>query len=199
MKEHAAEKKEFARHGGMARTAELRAAGINHYRLQQLMADGLVECVRRGYYQWIGESTPSDVRTLSRLFPDAVFCMHTALFHYGYTDRTPDAWHLAVSKFSNRKRFCLHYPAVQPHFLTPTTLQLGVCRETIDGIPVHMHNRDRVICDCLRFRNSIDPEILRKAVRAYVEDPHMNTSQLLDYAQRLRCRQSVQNLIEPWL
>ena len=191
--------KEFARHEGMARTAELRAAGINYYRLQQLMAEGKVECVRRGFYQWIGDRVPSDVRTLARLFPDAVFCMQTALFHYGYTDRTPDEWHLAVSKFSNRKRFCLRHPAVQPHFLTPTTLQLGVCRETMDGVSVLMHNRDRVICDCLRFRNTMDPEILRKALRAYVEDPHMNTAQLLDYAQRLRCRQSVQNLIEPWL
>ena len=199
MKEQATARKVFARHGGMARTAELRAAGINHYRLQQLIAQGDVESVRRGYYQWIGESAPSDVRTLTRLFPDAVFCMHTALFHYGYTDRTPDEWHLAVSKFSNRKRFCLRYPAVQPHFLTPSTLQLGVCRETMEDITIRMHNRDRVICDCLRFRNSMDPEILRKAVRAYVEDPHMNTAQLLEYAQRLRCRQSVQNLIEPWL
>ena len=71
----------------MARTAELRAAGINYYRLQQLMAEGKVECVRRGFYQWIGDKVPSDVRTLARLFPDAVFCMQTASFRIlpGYT------------------------------------------------------------------------------------------------------------------
>lgn len=199
MDAQATAKRVFARHAGMARTADLRAAGINHYQLQRLMGDGLVECVRRGYYLWLGGDTPSDVGTLARLFPDAVFCMHTALFHYGYTDRVPDEWHLAVSKFSNRKRFCLRYPAVAPHFLSPATLELGLCRQTMDGVSVRMHDRERVICDCLRFRRAMDPEIFRKAIRAYIEDPRMNTTRLIDYSKRLRCRQSVQNFIEPWL
>ena len=39
------------------------------------------------------------------LFPDGVHCMESALDYYGYTDRTPSAWNLAVDSKSTRTRF----------------------------------------------------------------------------------------------
>lgn len=189
----------FARQGGCLSTAELRRAGVHYRKLQQLLQSGTVECVRRGYYLWVADTVPSDAATLVRLFPDAVFCMQTALYCYGYTDRVPHAWHLAVSRFINRKRFCLRYPMVQPHYCLPEIQRLGVSTQKMEGVPLPMHDRDRVICDCLRFRNHMDREIFNKALRAYLADERKNLGHLLGYANRLRCRKSVFSYIEPWL
>lgn len=59
-------------------------------------------------------------------------------------------------------------------------------RDTVDGISVHIRNRDGVIRGCLRFRNAVATKIQRKAARSCVEVPHMNTAQLLGYSQRPR-------------
>lgn len=189
----------FIRHGGVLNMGALRQAGIHYYLLQSVIRKGMVEKVKRGWYQWVADSGPSEAATLKRLFPDAVFCMHTALFHYGYTDRVPQEWHLAVPSHINRKRFSLPAPLVKPHYFLPQIRDLGTREEEIDGVRVPMHDRDRVICDCLRFRNQMDREIFNKAIQAYLAGEKKDIANLLRYADILRCRRHVSTFIEPWL
>ena len=104
----------FDEHGGMLRTRELYANKVFYYDVQQLVKDGLIDKIRYGYYQWIDEDNPSEARLINQLFPDGILNMDTALFYYGYSDRTPNAWHLAVSKDSGKSRFKIDYPFVRP-------------------------------------------------------------------------------------
>ena len=48
--------------------------------------------------------------------------MDTALRYYGYSDRTPGNWHLAVSKDSGKSRFRIDYPFVKPYYIEPAVL-----------------------------------------------------------------------------
>ena len=93
-------KKIFEHYGGMMRTKELEQEKIYYKNIQQLIEAGCVEKVRYGYYQWVNPNDFSEIGTVCRLFPDAILCMDTALRYYGYSDRTPGSWHLAVSKDS---------------------------------------------------------------------------------------------------
>ena len=95
----------FDKYGGMMRTTQLAEEKIFYPQREKLIADGHVEKIRRGYYQWINPDDFSEVRTVIHLFPDAILCMDTALRYYGYSDRTPSNWHLAVSKDSGKSRF----------------------------------------------------------------------------------------------
>ena len=88
-------KKIFERYGGIMRTKDLQREKVQYRTLQHLIDQGAVEKVRYGYYQWIDPEDFSEVITVSRLFPDAVFCMETALRYYGYSDRTPTEWQSA--------------------------------------------------------------------------------------------------------
>ncbi len=189
----------FHRHGGMMRTADMRAAKIHHYIIQELLKNEYIEHVRRGYYQWTEKRGPSDIEILSKLFPDAIYCMNTALYFYQYTDRIPDEWHISVDKNSNRKRFCLNYPAIKPYYTQPELRRIGISTHIIDGVKIQMHDRDRTICDCLRYHNKMDREVFNKSIRAYIADPAKNLANLLDYATRLRCSKKVSYYIEPWL
>ena len=49
--------------------------------------------------------------------------MDTALRYYGYSDRTPGNWHLAVSKDSGKSRFRIDYPFVKPYYIEPAVLE----------------------------------------------------------------------------
>lgn len=189
----------FECYGGIMRTKDLQKEKILYRTLQTLMEQGAVEKVRYGYYQWVNPNDCSDVGTVIRLFPDAIFCMETALWYYGYSDHIPHEWHLAVSKDSGKSRFKIDRPFVKPHYIIPAYLGLGLTYGDIDGYTVRLYDKERVICDCLRSRNKMDKEIFNKAIQSYIADSEKNIPHLLEYAEALRVKKIVKELIEVWL
>jgi predicted transcriptional regulator of viral defense system len=189
----------FDKYGGMMRTTQLAEEKIFYPQREKLIADGHVEKIRRGYYQWINPDDFSEVGTVIRLFPDAILCMDTALRYYGYSDRTPGDWHLAVSKDSGKSRFKIDYPFVKPYYVEPAVLELGLTNGTMDGHAIRIYDKDRLICDCLRYRNKMDKEIFNKAIQKYVADPEKSIPKLMEYAGPLRVKRLAKDLIGVWL
>lgn len=189
----------FDKYGGMMRTTQLAEEKIFYPQREKLIADGYVEKIRRGYYQWINPDDFSEVGTVIRLFPDAILCMDTALRYYGYSDRTPGNWHLAVSKDSGKSRFKIDYPFVKPYYVEPAVLELGLTTGTMDGHAIRIYDKERLICDCLRYRNKMDKEIFNKAIQKYIADPEKSIPKLMEYAGPLRVKKLAKDLIGVWL
>lgn len=189
----------FDKYGGMMRTTQLAEEKIFYPQREKLIADGYVEKIRRGYYQWVNPDDFSEVGTVIRLFPDAILCMDTALHYYGYSDRTPGDWHLAVSKDSGKSRFKIDYPFVKPYYVEPAVLELGLTTGTMDGHAIRIYDKDRLICDCLRYRNKMDKEIFNKAIQKYIADPEKSIPKLMEYAGPLRVKKLAKDLIGVWL
>ena len=189
----------FDKYGGMMRTTQLAEEKIFYPQREKLIADGYVEKIRRGYYQWINPDDFSEVGTVIRLFPDAILCMDTALRYYGYSDRTPGDWHLAVSKDSGKSRFKIDYPFVKPYYVEPAVLELGLTTGTMDGHAIRIYDKERLICDCLRYRNKMDKEIFNKAIQKYIADPEKSILKLMEYAGPLRVKKLAKDLIGVWL
>ncbi len=189
----------FEKYGGMMRTKDLDLEKVFYRDIQRLLTNGHIEKVRYGYYQWVDHEDFSEVGTVIRLFPDAVFCMDTALFYYGYSDRTPGVWHLAVSKDSGKSRFHIDYPFVKPYYVEPSILEMGLADGNMDGHMVRIYDKERLICDCLRYRNKMDKEIFNKAIRAYIADSGKSIPKLMEYAGPLRVKNTVKDLIGVWL
>ncbi len=189
----------FERYGGMMRTNQLEKEKIFYRKIQRLIQEGHIEKVRYGYYQWVEPNNFSEIGMINRLFPDAILCMETALRYYGYSDRTPGSWHLAVSKDSGKSRFNIAYPFVKPHYVEPTLLELGLIDGQIDGHSVRIYDKERVICDCLRYRNKMDKEIFNKSIQNYVRDAGKSIPRLLEYAEALRVKKVAKDLIGVWL
>jgi predicted transcriptional regulator of viral defense system len=183
----------------MMRTHQLHEAHIYYKDIQSLIEHGIIEKVRYGYYQQIDSENLSEAATVTRLFPDAVMCMDTALFYYRYSDRTPMVWHLAVSKDSGKSRFKIDYPFVKPYYIEPFLLELGATDGEIDRNPVRIYNKERTVCDCLRYSGKMDKEIFKNAIRRYVEDPKKDIHRLIEYAKELHVMQKVKTMIGVWI
>ncbi|MDD4493689.1 MAG: hypothetical protein PHV32_04975 [Eubacteriales bacterium] len=189
----------FAVHNGMMRTCELHKERLFYHDIQALIERGAIEKVRYGYYQWVDSDNLSEVATVTRLFPDAVMCMDTALFYYRYSDRTPLAWHLAVSKDSGKSRFSIDYPFTKPYYVEPSILELGAIDGEMDGNPVRIYDKERTICDCLRYMGKMDKETFNKTIQNYIIDNEKNIPRLLEYAKKLRVMQKVKTIIGVWV
>ena len=189
----------FDAHNGIMRTKDIFEYKISGWFLKKLITEGYVEKIKYGYYQWQDDRTFSEAAIIAQLFPDAVLCMDSALQYYGYTDRMPATWCLAVDKHSTESRFKIDYPAVKPHYIPDEQLKLGFEIVMIDDTELKIFNREHVICDCLRQENKMDSEIFNNAIKAYVKDPKKNVPRLMAYAKLLRTEKKVRKIIGVWL
>ena len=191
--------KEFSEHGGVMKTSELMNAGYYYANIQKLLSHGVIEKISRGIYHLIDSSDSSEAVIINRLFPEAILCLETALYYYGYSDRTPSAWHLAVNKDVRKTRFNIDYPFVRPYYFEPHSLEIGLTEGEIDSHPVRIYDKERTICDCLKRSGRIDREIFNKAIQNYIKEPNKNIPNLMQYAKHLRVDKKVRDLIGVWL
>lgn len=189
----------FSAYNNVMSTAELKAKKIYYSDIQQLLQEGFIEKIRRGYYHWIEEFDGSEIVIINKLFPDAVLCMETALFYYRYSDRNPAEWNIAIDKNASRQRTKIDYPFIKAYRVEPSLLTLGEIIGKIDLSEVRIYDRDRTICDVLRNMNKMDKEIFNKAIQNYINDRKKNVPNLMMYAKELRVQKRVKDLIGVWL
>lgn len=180
-------------------TAQLNKEKLYYRDIQRMLDEGLIEKVKRGYYHWIEDYGTSEVALINSLFPDAVFCMETALFFYKYSDRNPAEWNITVDKNTSRQRTNIDYPFIKAYRVEPALLNLGETDGIIEFTNVRIYDRDRTICDVLRNMSKMDKEIFNKAIQRYVNDPQKNIPNLMEYAKALRVQKKVNDLIGVWL
>jgi predicted transcriptional regulator of viral defense system len=185
--------------GGLIKTSEMLDAGIKAYEIRKLVQDGVLERIKQGYYQLKENEEISEEALIAKLFPDGVICMNTALFYYGYSNRTPMAWDIAIDKHTSKSRFKLEYPYVQPYYLEPHLLTFGVTTGDFSGSLMKIFDRDRLICECLKYENKMDRETYNKAIQSYVVDAGKRITKLLEYAQKRRVLKQVKDRIGVWL
>ncbi|MFA7190430.1 MAG: type IV toxin-antitoxin system AbiEi family antitoxin domain-containing protein [Sphaerochaetaceae bacterium] len=189
----------FNAHNGIMKTKEIHQSKIYSHYLSNLIKQGHVHRIRQGYYQWKDERIFSETVVITSLFPDAVLCRESAMQYYGYSDRTPDAWYLAVDRDCTRSRFKLDYPIVKPVLYSSEQMEMGVESVLIDSTPIKIFNREHIICDCLRHQNTMDAEIFNKAIQGYIKDSNKNIPRLMEYAKLLHTEKKVRSMIGIWL
>lgn len=180
-------------------TAELLEAKLYYADIKQLLDEGFIERIRRGYYHWVQDDGESEIVIINRLFPDAVLCMETALFYYQYSDRNPSEWSFAIDKNVSKFRTNIDYPFIKAYRVEKQLLTLGETEGEIDHHTVRIYDRDRTICDVLRNMKKMDKEIFNKAIQGYVADQKKSIPNLMKYAQVLRVQKKVNEWIGVWL
>lgn len=189
----------FKRHYYVMTTNELLEAKLYYADIKKLLDEGFIERIRQGYYFWIKNRENGEIAIIKRLFPDAVLCMETALFYYGYSDRNPAEWNFAIDKNVSKFRTNIEYPFIKVYRMDSDLIRIGETTGEIDFIKVRIYDRERTICDVLKNMNKMDKEIFNKAIQGYVKDLKKNIPNLMIYAKKLRVEKKVKELIGVWL
>ena len=78
-------------------------------------------------------------------------------------------------------------------------LEVGVDIIQIEGLDVKVFNRDRTICDVLRYENKLEREVFSNAIQRYIKDPKINIRRLIQYSEIFNIKNKVQTYIGVWL
>jgi predicted transcriptional regulator of viral defense system len=169
---------------------QLSSQGVDSRRIQKLLEEGVFYRVKRGIYE-IPEHSHSEPVIISSLIPEGIFCLKSALYFHGYTDRTPQVYEISIDRDANKKKvLSLNYP-VKPVYFSRKILDIGKTTKIFDSGNITLYDKERTICDIVRYRNKIDQEILAKALRVYANDPEKNIKKLLEYADKLRIEKKI--------
>lgn len=184
--------------GGIVKKEQFTELGIDYRRILDFVQAGDLVRIKNGYYTDRIDRFKEE-ELVARLFPDARLCMESALCAYGYISQKPYGWHLAVDKNTSKSRFKMEYPKIIPYYTEPEALELGSSEITWCGQQFQIYDRDRVICDCLKYEGKLDREIFKTALQSYIRDPQKDISLLMEYARARKVVGKVQSLIGVWL
>ncbi|MCR5098505.1 MAG: type IV toxin-antitoxin system AbiEi family antitoxin domain-containing protein [Lachnospiraceae bacterium] len=184
--------------GGLAKTADIEALGIDYRRIITFVEEGKLRRVKNGYYTTTG-STYSEDQLIATMYPDGVLTMESALFAYGYLKKKPLGWSIAISKNTSKSRFKVEYPVVEPFYTEDDVLTLGVTELPFaDGV-MKIYTKDRLICDVIKYQEKMDREDFKEALRSYIDDDTKDVAELMSFAIERKVRKKVQMMIGIWL
>ena len=184
--------------GGIVKKEEFKELDIDYRKILAFVDAGELVRIKNGYYTHRKDRFTEE-ELIARLFPDARLCMESALYAYGYMKQKPFAWHLAVDKNTSKSRFKLDYPKVIPYYTEPEALELGSATIETDGLRYQIYDKERMICDCLKYEGKLDHEIFKEAVQSYIRDEDKDIFRLMEYARARKVVSRVQSLIGVWL
>lgn len=180
---------------GIARTADFNAYGISTQELAKLCKEGRLLRIKHGYYQSADDFYLSDEQILASLLPEAVICLESALFHYGYSDLTPRAWSVMVPRNISLNKLEIDGLELDVHFVSKDLYDVGKTTSDFNDVQLAVYDRERTICDCFKFRFQLDREVFSKALNAYAKDEQKNLTNLIAYAKKLRVYKKVEEIM----
>lgn len=184
--------------GGIAKKEQLAQLGIDYRRILDFVENEDIYRIKNGYYTYNVERFTEEA-LVSKLFSDAVLCMESALYAYGYISRKPYGFHLAVDKNTSKSRFKIEYPKIIPYYTEPEVLEIGLSEINYEGFMFKIYDKDRLICDCLKYESKLNREDFKEAIQSYIKDEEKDIAALMDYARERKVLKRVQSLIGVWL
>lgn len=156
---------------------------MSYRALLQEARDGNLIKIRNGVYGTI-DSLTGGMIDIEKIIPGGIICLYSAWHIYHMTTQIPDAFYVAI----NRKRG-VKVPDmldIKLVYQSDSILGIGVIQEEIEGIKINIYNRERCVCDAIKYRNKIGIDVMAEILDAYLKFEHRNLSLLSEYAKKLR-------------
>ena len=189
-------KKVIENNGGIAKTSDFAANGINKYEVASFCKEGIIERIRRGFYQLPQSKSITEEQLIRELLPQGIICVESALFHYGYNDFSPREWSIAVPRTASRAVKNIEEFPMKAYYIQKEFLDVGKSTSNFNSVILPVYDRERTLCNCFKYRSRLDNEIFNKAINTYVKDDKKNLKNLSAYSQKMRVYKKVIELME---
>lgn len=179
------------KNNGILYVKELEKNNIHRQYLKILEEKGEVIRVIKGLY--IDQNKDiNEFFIMGERYKTGIFSHNTALYFYNLTDRTPISLDMTFpSNVRNTNDF------LEPHYIKPELHSLGeTTLDLEDGTTIKIYDLERTICDIIRDRNKIDPQIFNTAMKEYFKLKDKNLNLLYKYAKKLKIDKILKNYME---
>lgn len=180
---------------GIARLAELRAAGVTAATVSRMERDGAIVRLARGLYQL--PDAPLDAHhslaEAAKRLPRGVICLVSALAFHGLTDQLPKKVWMAIGK-SDWAPKADGVPIRVVRF-TDSLLVESVEIHAIEGVSAKVFGVAKTIADCFRHRSKIGLTVAIEGLQEALRQRKATPAEIARQADR----GGVSTVIRPYL
>lgn len=184
------------KYDGYINTSELLREGLTNRQISEFVSNGVLEKVCYGVY-WFScadYAKPDNYKAIEicRSNPRAVICADSACFYRGLIDVEPPAVSVATRR-DDRSKIAMNYPVTRHYYSEGCFFEH---QETVytDFGQYAVYDIERSVCDCIRFKNTIDDNIFRLVIERYRKQDRA-ADRLTQYAERLHMLNMVKKFI----
>lgn len=163
-----------------------------YYKLLDRVRDGETLRIKRGVYA-TAEQLADTMIDAEAIVPGGILCLFSAWNVQGLTTSLPQAYHIAVKR--GRKVTLPAFPKIELHHVTDTMFDIGVEKQIVSGYLINIYDKERCVCDAVKFRNKIGIDVCAEVINSYLALSDRNLSLLFDYADKLRVRRILEQYI----
>jgi len=179
---------------GYISSKDARNHGVDNKALQRMESSGLIERVAHGLYM-DAEIFPDLFYITQYRCPKGVFSHETALYLHDFSDRVPLKLMMTIPSGWNTK--LLTDANMRFFYCEPERMQFGVEKvETSLGVKVNVYDIERTLCDCLRYIDKLERDLVLSALKRYIKDYARDGAKLLRYATEFKIRDVVYRYLE---
>ena len=184
----------YKKNGGCISHKDIAKAGIPSWFLYEFVKRKRLEKFAPGFYA--GSSCfPDDYYILQMRYPKYIFADMSALYLHHLTDRIPSYIEVVCPQSYNPSRKRIDLLRIRKISSSDVyTLGIGEA-STMFGNKVKVYDRERTICDLIKYRDKYDAETFIKAIRFYAKS-QPNTIKLMDYAEQMGIEKKVFEVME---
>jgi predicted transcriptional regulator of viral defense system len=177
-------------HDGIARTSVFQSDGFHNSYLTELLEDGYLIRIKAGLYLMAEKQSVSGFYEIQLALPSSVVCLASALACYELTTYEPPSVHIAIPR--DDKTIPPEYPPVRKFSFGNTRYNLGITKVEVEGRDIAVYDREKTICDSIRYRRILGQDIVNEAVRNYLSSRGTNIDRLIEYSRILKSEGPVQ-------
>lgn len=186
-------KRLFFESGGVLSTEELYEAGISYYFIRKLLNAGELERIKQGVYRW-KEAENDEWAEVQKMVPKGIFCLFSAAFLHELSTFVPSQYHVAIRW--KDKVTLPEYPPVKLYYWQEPQYDLGHAIIQRDGYEINSFDREKTVCDFIKFRNKVGIDIMKEIVKTYLGAKDRNLNKLMTYAGQLGISSLVRSYLE---
>lgn len=157
--------------------------------------------IRRGEYTKIrnglyvtDESLWGGMVDIGKIVPGGVLCLYSAWAYYDMTTRIPGAYYVAIDR--DRKLRKVDFIEIKPVYVSSSLLGIGRTVEVIDGYRVAIYDRERCVCDAVKYRNKVGIDVMQEVINSYLRYAEKDLGRLMDYAKAMRVYGKLKSYME---
>jgi predicted transcriptional regulator of viral defense system len=178
---------------GIITASYCKSNNIPNIYLKRMVDKGTLVKVSRGIYA-TNETFFDDYYIFQLKYKRCVYSYLSALYLHNLVDRVPITKEVTIFKGYNAsqiKENCIF------HYVSKKFYSIGMTEiTTMFGNPVKTYDKERIICDFIRNRKEIDPEIFVKALNNYIRSKDKKINRLFEYAKTFKIEEKTFELIE---
>lgn len=170
-------------------------AGIRKERIRELLEKGEIKRIGHGFYSICGNTTNIYYELQQRL-PQGVFSYATAAFLWDLLDKAPETVDCTVPRGYNTSRIHLNI-TTNFHYVLQQYYEIGLTELVIsDGAKVRLYDKERTICDFVKHRNKIDPNLFSQVLNSYFKSRDKDVWKLAKYGRIFHIAEKLEMYME---